>query len=109
MSSPRYTRLLAALDRLPDAVGGKRADKPAAKILVAEIRRTHRRMRRRLDDALAADGTEADARLHEVRKAAKRVRYAAESATGVLGAGPTSWLPGWKQRKTRSGPIRTRW
>ena len=43
-------------------------------------------MRRRLDDALAADGTEADARLHEVRKAAKRVRYAAESAADILGA-----------------------
>ena len=42
-------------------------------------------MRRRLDDALAEAGEQADHHLHEARKAAKRVRYAAESATDTLG------------------------
>jgi CHAD domain-containing protein len=86
LTSTRYLRLLAALDRLPDAVGGPRADKPAAKVLVTEVRRAHRRMRRRLDDALGAPDGEADDLLHETRKAAKRVRYAAESASPALGS-----------------------
>ena len=86
LTSPRYLRLLAALDHLPDAVAGTRAGKPAGRVLVAEVRRTHRRMRRHLDAALAASGFEADELLHEVRKAAKRVRYAAESASDVLGS-----------------------
>lgn len=84
LTSTRYLELLAALDHLPDAVGGTLADRPAARVLVAEIRRTHRRMRRRLDAALAAP--DADDLLHETRKAAKRVRYAAESATDTLGS-----------------------
>jgi CHAD domain-containing protein len=86
LSSVRYTNLLAALDHLADAIGGRQADKPARKVLVAEIRRAHRRMRGRLDDALAASSADVDDRLHEVRKAAKRVRYAADSASVVLGA-----------------------
>jgi CHAD domain-containing protein len=84
LSSVRYTRLLDALDHLPDAVDGKRAHRPAPNVLVSEIRRSHRRMRRRLHSALDASGD--DHLLHETRKAAKRVRYAAESATGVLGS-----------------------
>jgi CHAD domain-containing protein len=84
LTSSRYVRLLAGLDQLPDAVGGKRAAKPAGKVLAAEIGRSDRRMRHRLRDALAASGDPADDLLHDARKAAKRVRYAAESATGQL-------------------------
>jgi CHAD domain-containing protein len=46
-------------------------------------------MRRALDEALAADGP-TDAQLHEVRKAVKRVRYAAESVVDVCGADATA-------------------
>ena len=40
-------------------------------------------MERLLDEALAGDGP-TDEQLHEVRKAVKRVRYAAESVTDVF-------------------------
>ena len=42
-------------------------------------------MRHRLDAALTAEAADADELLHETRKAAKRVRYAAESASDTLG------------------------
>jgi hypothetical protein len=47
------------------------------------IGRTHRRLRRRLDTALATSGRGADDLFHEVRKAAKRVRDAAEQQRGA--------------------------
>jgi CHAD domain-containing protein len=85
LNSARYLRLLDALDRLPDAVGGRRAAKPARKVLAKEVGRSHRRMRRRLDAATTGDDID-DQRFHEVRKAAKRVRYAAESTTDIFGS-----------------------
>jgi CHAD domain-containing protein len=86
LTSSRYIQLLAALDHLPDAVGGSRSEKAASKVLVTEIARTHRRLRRRLEKALGRSGGDADELFHDVRKAAKRVRYAAESASDVLGS-----------------------
>jgi CHAD domain-containing protein len=89
LSSPRYLALLDALERVTDAVGGKRAGKKARKVLAKEVGRAHRRMTKILDEALASPGPE-DHLLHEVRKAAKRVRYAGESAAPALGADATS-------------------
>ncbi|HEU4841148.1 MAG TPA: CYTH and CHAD domain-containing protein, partial [Ilumatobacteraceae bacterium] len=89
LSSPRYLALLDSLERVTDAIGGGRAGKKAPKVLAKEVGRAHRRMNRILDQALASPGPE-DHLLHEVRKAAKRARYAGESAAPVLGAEATA-------------------
>lgn len=85
LSSPRYLALIDAITHLDEAVCGKRATKPARKVLTKELRRTHRRMRRVLDAAVAGSPP-SDEQLHDVRKATKRMRYAAESVTDVFGS-----------------------
>lgn len=87
LSSDRYLRLLDRLDHVGDAVGGRRAAQRAPKGLAREVGRAHRRMRRILDEALdSADPAERARLLHEVRKAVKRARYAADCGTPALGA-----------------------
>jgi CHAD domain-containing protein len=87
LDSPRYFRLLDALDALaarPPLT--PRAGNPATKVLPALVRKAWRRLDRQLR---AASGvTEPAARdplLHEARKDAKRARYAAESVEPVFG------------------------
>jgi CHAD domain-containing protein len=86
LDSPRYWRLLDALeDMLAQPALTRRARKPAA----AQLPRLVGRAVRRVDKAVAlADrtvGAAHDEALHEVRKSAKRARYAAESAVPVAG------------------------
>ena len=89
LRSERYLALLEALDSVVSgrALDGKRATKPAAKVVPDEVGGEHRRWRRRLERAQALDAAGAaerlDEALHDVRKASKRVRYAAESACPV--------------------------
>ena len=83
MDDQRYLRLLDALAGLLEtppltAV----AEQPARDVLVDAVRRSGRRFRRQL---VAARDDPHGATLHEVRKAAKRVRYTAEVAVPVLG------------------------
>jgi CHAD domain-containing protein len=83
----RYFRLLNALDDLvarPPLTD--RAGKPARKQLPALVGHVARRVDRAAR-AVADDGTPQtrDQGLHEVRKCAKRARYAAESAIPVAG------------------------
>jgi CHAD domain-containing protein len=86
LRSPRYFRLLDSLDSVAagTVLDGSRSEQPARKRLPRDVGRTHKRMRRALDVALAAEEP-ADHDLHELRKAAKRVRYAAESVEPVFG------------------------
>jgi CHAD domain-containing protein len=88
LASERYFRLLDGLDRLARVAddGGERfATKPRVAVVV---RRDARRLRAAMSalaeaegGAAAGQGREArDRALHEVRKAAKKVRYAAELA-----------------------------
>lgn len=80
LNSRRYLDLLAALDALldgPPVLPG--ADRPAGRVLAKAVRRDYRRLAARV---AAASG---DEERHEARKAAKRVRYAAEAARPVLG------------------------
>lgn len=89
----RGDRYLALLDRLDElatgrALAGTRVTKPANKATRKELRREHERWRRRVDRALALDAAgvaaeQVDRALHEVRKASKRMRYAAESAQPI--------------------------
>ena len=87
LDSDRYFRLLDALDQLVASPPlSPAADRPARKALSRLLGRDAKRLRRAVSaiDASAA-GPERDAALHETRKKAKRLRYAAESAVPVLG------------------------
>jgi len=79
LHSERYVALLRSLEAfLANPPLTPDEDAPDVPTLV---RRAHRRVRRRMHSALQeAPGPQRDAALHEVRKAAKRARYAAEVA-----------------------------
>ncbi|MFC8503023.1 CHAD domain-containing protein [Pedococcus sp. NPDC057267] len=88
LRSERYYRLLDRLDALvADPPLSPAAERPARRVLAGLVRRDARRLRRavRAVDRAAAD--ERDATLHEARKKAKRLRYAAELARPVGSAG----------------------
>jgi CHAD domain-containing protein len=89
LRSERYLRLLDTLDAVAggSALAGKRVDRPARKQLPKAVRRAFDRMSGYVEQAAdAATPEDTDVLLHEVRKAAKRVRYAAESARPVIGS-----------------------
>ncbi|MGW7414927.1 CYTH and CHAD domain-containing protein [Streptomyces sp. NPDC054863] len=87
LDSRRYLELLRSLDALlADPPLRKAAAKDAAGVLRAALAKDHARLADRTEHALSlAPGGERDVALHEARKAAKRLRYAAESARPVLG------------------------
>ncbi len=88
LNGDRYLRMLDTLDDLvTDPPLTSRAGKPARQQLPALIGRAAARVERAAL-AVADDGTpEArDRGLHEVRKSAKRARYAAETAVAVAGS-----------------------
>ena len=61
------------------------ADEPAPEVLARLLARDAKRVRRAVREVKAADGAhERDLALHEARKKAKRLRYAAESAIPVF-------------------------
>ena len=84
LSGARYLRLRDDLDALladPPLAG--HADRGAGKVAAAALRDCARRMRRRVDACNETTGADHDAGLHEVRKAAKTLRYTAEVAESV--------------------------
>lgn len=87
LDSRRYFTLLDTLDALlaaPPLLPA--AERPAKPAVTRTVRRDHRRLARRVGAALdLPPGRERDVALHEARKAAKRARYAAESAEPLLG------------------------
>ena len=87
VASERYRRLLRSLDAVIQAPALRRkAFKPARTALPKLLERDTRRLTRAAKAARRTDVRAAhDEALHEVRKKAKRLRYAAESATPVLG------------------------
>ncbi|GAA1650997.1 CYTH and CHAD domain-containing protein [Kribbella alba] len=90
LESERYFRLLDALDELlanpPLVDSGRKAAKQLPELLQHDWKRTRKAVRR-ADQA--EDATERDHALHDIRKASKRLRYAAESAEPVLGSTAT--------------------
>ncbi len=83
----RYLALLDSLEELLDHPPFlDAADRPAAEVLPWLLRDEVRRVRRRDRAWRHATGPDRDPALHAVRKAAKRLRYAAESAAPALGA-----------------------
>ena len=84
--TPRYTDLRRALaDVTTSPRFTPRADKPAGDVLSAGLAREHSRLRADVHTAFTAEPSNRDQPLHEVRKSAKRLRYAGEAAQPVLG------------------------
>ncbi|MFJ2741913.1 CHAD domain-containing protein [Streptomyces sp. NPDC087440] len=83
----RYLELLRSLDAfLATPPLRPAADRDAATVLHKALVKDHARLADRTEHALALPpGGERDLALHEARKAAKRLRYAAESARPALG------------------------
>ncbi|MFH8241168.1 CHAD domain-containing protein [Streptomyces sp. NPDC018321] len=87
LASDRYVRLLEALDGLlrRPPLRAAAAGKPARTMARAVIKE-YDRLAGRMDHALGLPpGPDRDVALHQARKAAKKVRYAAEAARPVLG------------------------
>ena len=87
LDSDRYLSLLGALDGLVEAPPFlPAAHGPAATTLAPLVRRTWRKLNRSMTAASKADlGPDQDALLHQVRKDAKRTRYAAEAVRPAFG------------------------
>ncbi|MET9855553.1 CYTH and CHAD domain-containing protein [Streptomyces sp. NPDC006450] len=87
LSSRRYLRLLDALRLLTEdpPLRAKAAGKPE-KVMVKALRKDYGRLARRMGPALdLAPGPERGAAIHDARKTAKRLRYAAEASRPALG------------------------
>jgi CHAD domain-containing protein len=83
LSSARYEQMLADLDALAGGLSWEGVTEEAAR---DRLRGDWRRVRRRARAAdRAGPGPEREAALHDVRKAAKRARYAAEALAPALG------------------------
>ena len=89
LAGERHAGLLAALAAFtesPPLVAD--ADGPARRVVRSLLRRDAKRLRRAVKDVdRVSSPAERDLALHEARKKAKRLRYAAESAVPVLGSG----------------------
>lgn len=88
LGSARYLRLLDALDALALAPPWTTlAGTSARKALPKRVNREWKRLKVRAKWAKkASTATDRDTALHEVRKAAKRLRYASEALTPVFGS-----------------------
>jgi CHAD domain-containing protein len=83
LASPRYAALLDALVALAsDPPLTSEADAPASEVLPRLVRKPWKRLRSMVRD-IGSDPPDHD--LHEVRKRAKQVRYAAEAVAPVVG------------------------
>lgn len=88
LDSQRYARLITGLDALLTAgTLSPRASRPPRKVFKKAVSRDTARLVRAVADLCASPGSSParDARLHEVRKAAKRLRYCAELAASIRG------------------------
>lgn len=86
LDSERYATLLRDLESFVLAPPyDEAAGRAAREELPALLERDLKRVRRRAETVWSADRDRRDPALHATRKAAKRLRYAAESAAPVLG------------------------
>jgi len=90
LDGERYLALVAALEEfVADPPYSERAARPAKEEVPKLVRKSYRRVARAAeavdDDTSSGDAVGHDHPLHEVRKAAKRARYAAESVAPVVG------------------------
>lgn len=86
LRSRRYIELLDELEAFAaDPPLAADADQRAADTLPRMVRHSQRRIKRRIRTARKASADAHDTALHDVRKAAKRARYAAETAALACG------------------------
>ncbi|MDQ3627255.1 MAG: CYTH and CHAD domain-containing protein [Actinomycetota bacterium] len=85
LTSRRYVGLLRDLDALGSAGGGGMAAEPAGEVLPRQVRKASKRLRRRARTATDVPAGRRTEALHDVRKAAKRLRYACEVAEPAVG------------------------
>ncbi|MFJ7904437.1 CHAD domain-containing protein [Streptomyces sp. NPDC096198] len=93
LASPRYTALLERLAELTSRppLRAKAARSPG-KVMTRTLEKEYERLRRSMAPALELPpGPDRDTAIHQARKAAKRLRYAAEVARPALG-GTARWL-----------------
>ncbi len=89
LDSKRYTDLLRALEKLIRETGKRGGGKKELRKAVA---RSDRKLRKAVTAAKELEpGPELDAALHEVRKKAKRARYAADTVRPVTGKKLRKW------------------
>ncbi len=105
LATDRYYALLDRLDELAaDPPWSETAAEPVDSVLRARVRHDYKRLVGRVEFAdEAEDPGEREHRLHEARKAAKRVRYAAETLTGVYGRQAKRFVHAMKRVQTRLG------
>jgi CHAD domain-containing protein len=86
LRSERYFRLLDRLDELIAAPPfTPLADGKAGKVLTRRVRKSYRRVQTLVSAGAPEDAVRRDGWYHEIRKASKRLRYAAESVTPAFG------------------------
>lgn len=86
LADQRYLDLLNELDVLLASPPYRPAAKrPAVDVLPTLVAKSYQRTERAVEAADRATGSSRDAALHEVRKAAKRLRYATEAVEPVVG------------------------
>lgn len=99
LDSDRYFALLHALETLiTEPPLTDEASAPARAVVPRQVRRTWKRVRR-----LAVAVHEGDGNLHELRKAAKRARYAGETAATVFGKPAKRYAKRMKKLQTVLG------
>jgi CHAD domain-containing protein len=105
LGSDRYYDLLDRLAGLADnPPWTEKASEPIDSALRARVRHDYKRLAGRVDGAdEAEDPDEREHRLHEARKAAKRVRYAAETLTDVYGTHAKKFVRAMKRVQSRLG------
>lgn len=106
LDSARHLALLDGLDALlaDPPLRRKRAARPAAEALAEAAGREHARLAALVEQALALPpGTDRDVALHEARKAAKRARYAGETAEPALGKQARRFVRAMKDVQTVLG------
>ncbi|MEU5300581.1 CYTH and CHAD domain-containing protein [Streptomyces noursei] len=99
LDGPRYLALLENLHALLGAPPLRRpAARPAPPVVAGAVLRDYRRLAHRIEVALDTPaGPARDEALHSARKAAKRIRYAAEAASPALGRPARAFVRRTKQ------------
>jgi CHAD domain-containing protein len=105
LGSERYFGLLDRLDELAAAPPWtEKAARPVRSVLRKRVRHDYKRLLGRVRHADEAEEPgEREHRLHEVRKAAKRVRYAAEPLTGIYGKPAKRFVRGMERVQSHLG------
>jgi CHAD domain-containing protein len=105
LTSQRYLDLLAALDRVAaEPPWTEAAESSARSVLPKRVRKDWKRLRRRVEEVEDVETAEdRDLAMHEARKAAKRLRYGAESLQPAWGKDAKRLVKATKQVTTLLG------